>query len=89
MRKLFATLLIAVAIFGVSFATPDTCSAYTREQIEVSVDKAAMSPLKMLFVAETDIEMVHEVLAEKGKTIVQEVKMKDQNNNFWFRIRFN
>ena len=89
MKHFFATLLIAVAIFGVSFATPDTCSAYTREQIEISVDKAAMSPLKMLFVPEADIETVHAVLTEKGKTIVQEVKMRDQNGAFWFRVRFN
>ena len=89
MKKFFATMLIAVAVFGISFATPDTCNAYSREQIKVSVDNAAKSPLKMLFVAESDIVMVHEILAEKGKTIIQEIKMKDQNGAFWYRIRFN
>ena len=89
MKKFFGTMLIAIAVFGVSFATPDTCSAYTREQIEVSVEKASLTPMKMLFVPESDLEMVHTVLAEKGKSIIQEVKVRDQNGAFWYRIRFN
>ena len=87
MKKLFATMLLAVSLFAIyGIAAPEASEAATRQQIETAVEQ---TPSHMLFVAESDIVMVHEVLAEKGKTIVQEIKMKDQNGAFWFRIRFN
>ena len=87
MKKFFGTMLLAVSLFAISgIAAPEASEAATRQQIETAVEQA---PSHMLFVSEADLEMVHEVLSEKGKTIVQEVRVRDQNNNFWFRIRFN
>ncbi len=87
MKKVFATMLLAITVFSFGFASPEVSEAYTKQEITTAVEKASTGT-KMLFIPEADLQTVQTVLEEKGMVIIQQVKVRDQNNNFYYRIRF-